>query len=81
MNTIKKNAGLIWIALGPLMVAFMFWQAFEKIAIATGGIAKTNTLLQWTIILIIFTPICAGLTLFGWYAWKGEFKKKPATSE
>jgi len=75
MNEVKKYAGLIWIVLGPLMVVFMAWQAIEKIAIATEGIAKTNTLLQWSIILLIFIPICAGLSLFGWYAWKNEFKE------
>lgn len=75
MNEVKKYAGLIWIVLGPLMVVFMAWQAIEKIAIATEGIVKTNTILQWSIILLIFIPICAGLSLFGWYAWKNEFKE------
>ncbi len=78
MNEVKKNAGLIWMVLGPLMVVFMAWQAMGKIASATEGIAKTNTILQWSIILMIFIPICAGLFLFGWYAWKNEFKEKVA---
>lgn len=75
MNEVKKYAGLIWMVLGPLMIVFMAWQAIEKISIAAEGIAKTNTMLQWTIILVIFIPICMGLSLFGWYAWKNEFKK------
>ena len=81
MNTIKKYAGILWMVIGPVMVAFMFWQAFEKISIAAEGIAKTNTILQWSIILLIFTPICAGLSLFGWFAWKNEFKKSQETFE
>jgi hypothetical protein len=80
MDVLKKYMGLFWMALGPLMIVFMAWQAIEKISMAAAGIAKTNTMLQWTIILIIFIPICLGLSLFGWYAWKNEFKEKGSSA-
>ncbi|MNY83286.1 hypothetical protein D3C86_2259550 [compost metagenome] len=55
----------------------MFMQAFEKIGLAEEGVHKTNTALQWGIILFIFIPISAGLVIFGYYAWKGEYDNLP----
>lgn len=81
MNTIKRILGVVWIVLAPVMVIFMFSQASEKVAAAAEGIARTNTLLQWAIILIIFLPICAGLIIFGLYALKGEYDHLPESSE
>ena len=34
---------------------------------------QSNVILQWVIILLIFTPICVGLFIFGTYASKGEY--------
>ncbi|WP_439554804.1 DUF6814 family protein [Dyadobacter sp.] len=42
--------------------------------------ARTNTTLQWFIIILIFIPICAGLVIFGYYAWKGEYDHLPESS-
>ncbi|MCU0423812.1 MAG: hypothetical protein MUC81_13480 [Bacteroidia bacterium] len=81
MNTIKKLLGVVWLALAPLLVGFMFMQAADKISKAADGIVKTNTTLQWVIILIIFLPICAGLAVFGFYALKGEYSHLPENSE
>ncbi|MCU0441324.1 MAG: hypothetical protein MUE96_02925 [Bacteroidia bacterium] len=81
MNTIKRILGVVWIVLAPVLVIFMFSQASEKVAAAAEGIARTNTLLQWAIILIIFLPICAGLVIFGLYALKGEYDHLPESSE
>ena len=80
MNALKKYLGLVWILAGPVLVAFMFWQAINKISAAAPGLAKTNTILQWSIILLVFIPICLGLMLFGWYAWKGEYNTLPEDS-
>lgn len=77
MNAIKKALGLVWIILGPASIIFMFMQAFEKIGLAEEGVHKTNTALQWGIILFIFIPISAGLVIFGFYAMKGEYDKLP----
>ncbi|ACU06417.1 MULTISPECIES: DUF6814 family protein [Pedobacter] len=77
MNGLKKALGLLWIILGPVSIIFMFMQAFEKVGLAEEGVHKTNTALQWGIILFIFIPISAGLVIFGWYALKGEYDKLP----
>ena len=81
MNNVKKFLGLIWMLAGPVIIIFLIQQALEKIAAATVGIARTNTSLQWGIIILIFIPICAGLVIFGYYAWKGEYDQLPESSE
>jgi ABC-type molybdate transport system permease subunit len=81
MNAVKRFLGLIWIALAPVLMWLMASQAIEKIGKATEGIAKTNTTLQWAIILMIFIPVCAGLSMFGWYALKGEYDHLPLSSK
>ena len=63
--------------LGPASIIFMFIQAMEKVGLAAEGVAKTNTALQWGIILFIFIPISAGLVIFGYYAYKGEYDQLP----
>lgn len=78
MNGIKRALGLLWIIIGPLAMVLMFMQAIEKIGLATEGAAKTNTALQWGIILFIFIPIAIGLVIFGWYALKGEYDRLPS---
>ncbi|MES2829029.1 MAG: hypothetical protein V4687_12775 [Bacteroidota bacterium] len=77
MNSIKKILGLLWMILGPASIILMFIQAMEKIGLAPEGVAKTNTALQWGIILFIFIPISAGLVIFGYYAFKGEYDQLP----
>ncbi|SEI61707.1 hypothetical protein SAMN04487995_1676 [Dyadobacter koreensis] len=81
MNALKRILGILWIVLGPTIIIFLVMQAIEKIAAATEGIARTNTTLQWSIIIIIFIPICAGLMIFGYYALKGEYDRLPQNSE
>ena len=77
MNALKKILGLVWMILGPASIIFMFIQALDKVGLAPEGVAKTNTALQWGIILFIFIPISAGLVIFGYYAFKGEYDKLP----
>lgn len=74
MNGIKKYLGLIWICLGPIAMIFLVLQAIEKIGLTHTDIERTNTALQWGIILIIFFPISLGLMIFGYYAYKNEFE-------
>lgn len=78
MNGLKRALGLLWILLGPAAIIMMFMQAIEKTRLAAEGAAKTNTALQWGIILFIFIPIGAGLVIFGWYALKGEYDHLPS---
>ena len=80
MNAIKKLLGIIWMALAPSAVYFMFSQASVKISEAAEGVAKTNTALQWSIILFIFIPVCAGLFVFGLYSVQGEYDHLPEHS-
>lgn len=81
MSALKKILGLVWMLLGPVIIIFLFMQASDKIAEAAEGIARTNTTLQWSIIILIFIPICTGLVIFGNYAWKGEYDHLPESSE
>ena len=69
--------GIVWILLGPAAIIFLFMQAAQKINLAAEGAARTNTALQWGIILFVFIPISAGLVIFGYYALKGEYDKLP----
>jgi len=73
VNKLKQSLGIVWMLLSPVLVIFMVYQAYLKVNLAAEGIPRTNTLLQWVIILIVFIPICAGLFLFGKYAMANEF--------
>ncbi|MDQ3276834.1 MAG: hypothetical protein M3Q06_00815 [Bacteroidota bacterium] len=73
MNQLKRFLGLIWMVLGPIAIAILVWGAANNInPLGTGDINKP---LPWIIIIAIFTPIAIGLTIFGWYAWKGEYDR------
>ncbi|NTE05524.1 hypothetical protein G6M26_25590 [Agrobacterium tumefaciens] len=73
MRTVKKFLGLVWMVLGPLAMGFLLIQALDKVGLAHSDMERTNTILQWGIILFIFFPISIGLMIFGYYAWKGEY--------
>jgi hypothetical protein len=79
MNTIKKVLGLVWMALSPAIIWFLASQAIQKIGAAT-ELTKSNVTLQWVIILTIFTPICVGFFIFGYYGIKGEYDRLPESS-
>lgn len=81
MNKLKKILGIVWMILGPLAMTFLFIQAVEKIGLTHTPIERTNTILQWGIILFIFAPISLGLMIFGFYAWRGEYEKLPESSK
>jgi len=34
-----------------------------------------DTKIQWSVFVVVAIPIAIGLVIFGWYAWKGEYKK------
>lgn len=77
MNKLKKALGIVWMLLAPVSIIFLLLQAIEKVGLAAEGVDKTNTALQWGIILFIFIPISAGLVIFGYYAMKGEYDQLP----
>jgi hypothetical protein len=70
MDKIKRLLGYIWIVLGPLAIITLLWGAITNINAGDKDIHKP---LPWVIIISIFTPIAMGLTIFGWYAIKGEY--------
>ena len=80
MNTIKQILGLVWMFLAPAIIWFLASQAIQKIAGAT-TLTRSNVTLQWVIILTIFTPICIGFFIFGFYAFKGEYDQLPVSSK
>lgn len=87
MNTIKRYLGIVWMILGPSVILFMLQQAFEKVGIAyqkvnilTDEVQKSialgdahNTILQWSIIILVFVPIAIGMVIFGKYCFNGEY--------
>ena len=80
MNAVKKFLGIIWMLLAPAIVGFLFWQAGDKVSKATEA-TRSNITLQWSIILIIFIPICLGLLIFGYYSFKGYYDHLPESSQ
>jgi len=80
MNIIKKILGLVWMFLAPAIIWFLASQAIHKIAVAT-SLTRANVTLQWVIILTIFTPICIGFFIFGYYAFKGEYDQLSVSSK
>ena len=74
MNSIKRILGIIWIALGPLMLFYLIRTGASEIAKKPA----TDTKIQWTVFIAVFIPIAVGLVLFGYYALKGEYDKEGA---
>ena len=57
--------------LGPAVILFLAISAAQNIGgSSTSDISKP---VPWLIIIFIFTPIAAGLVVFGWFAYKGEY--------
>ena len=70
MNDLKKYLGIVWMLMGPAAIAFLIWQASQKLSPPN---ATTDEWVQWSIIIFIFSPIAVGLIIFGWYAWTKEY--------
>lgn len=70
MDKIKRLLGLVWMALGPVVMAILIYSAFQNIGKGKGDISNP---LPWAIIIIVFVPVAIGMTIFGRYAWKGEY--------
>jgi hypothetical protein len=76
MNTIKKWLGIVWILLGPIAIFYLIKTAATEIAKDPG----TNTIIQWSVFVIIFIPIAIGIMIFGYYALTGEYDRLPENS-
>ena len=90
MNTIKKYLGIVWIILGIGALVIFLMQIIKIMQKATAKIAaetnlvqiakleteKANSLMQWSILFIVFTIIIIGFIIFGKYALDGAYSKK-----
>lgn len=77
-GALKKIMGIVWMLIAPGVIYMLLSGAISNIGQGTNDINKP---VPWIIIIAIFTPIAIGLFIFGWYAWKGEYKKLPNNSE
>jgi len=75
MNQLKRILGILWMLIGPVLFFILIKSAVHNIN--TNGKGDINKPLPWIIIITIFAPIAAGLVVFGWYAFKGEYDKLP----
>ena len=57
--------------LGPAVIVALIIAAVYSIDPA--GKSDINKPLPWMIVISVFTPIAIGFSIFGWYAWKGEY--------
>jgi heme/copper-type cytochrome/quinol oxidase subunit 2 len=73
MGIIKKVVGFLCMLLAPTAAYLLTSEGLKKIAAAAAD-QKTNATTQWSILILIFLPVMAGLLIFGWYAVKGEFE-------
>jgi hypothetical protein len=78
MKHFKRGMGVLWMLIGPAVIVFLFAGAIHNIDAA--GTKDINNPVPWIIIITIFSPIAAGLMIFGYYALKGEYDKIPTSS-
>ena len=71
MNQVKRFLGLLWVLIGPIVFILLVISAIQNIN--SSGKGDISNPIPWIIILAIFAPIAIGLTIFGWYSWKGEY--------
>jgi len=69
MNLLKKALGIVWIALGPLILFYLIKTGASEMARKPG----IDTKIQWGVFIGIFIPIAVGIVLFGYYALRGEY--------
>jgi hypothetical protein len=77
MNSIKKFFGIIWIILGAGTYGMLVKTAITQISLKP----TTDTIVQWSIFVIIFLPITIGFLIFGWLAFKGAYDHLPSSSD
>ena len=79
MNQVKRIMGVLWMLIAPMVIYFLVMGAIHNIN--SNGVKDINKPVPWIIIIGIFTPIALGLFIFGYYAFKGEYNKLPASSD
>jgi uncharacterized membrane protein HdeD (DUF308 family) len=73
MGIIKRIVGVLCMVLAPVAAYLLANEGIKKIASAAAD-QKTNATTQWSILVLVFLPVMAGLFIFGMYAAKGEFE-------
>ncbi len=63
--------------LGPGAIALLGWRAVVEI----GEKPTQENWIFWVIIITIFLPIAVGISIFGFYCWKGYYQHLPTNSE
>lgn len=71
MKKIKRVLGLLWMIIGPIFFILLVISAFQNIQ--QDGSGDISNPVPWIIIITVSAPIAIGLTIFGWYSWKGEY--------
>ena len=71
MDKLKRYLGIVWMITGPVALYLLISSAVENIDVQ--GKADINNPIPWIIIIVVFTPVAVGLSIFGYYAWKGEY--------
>jgi hypothetical protein len=75
MDKLKRYLGIIWMLIGPVLFIMLVISAVNNInGHAKGDISNP---VPWMIILAIFLPIAIGLSIFGWYAFTGNYDRIP----
>jgi hypothetical protein len=73
MDKLRQYLGLIWMFIGPVLFIMLLISAIDNINSNVKG--DISNPIPWIIILGIFLPIAIGLSIFGWYAFKGDYNK------
>lgn len=73
MNRIKRYAGILWMIIGPVAMYYLIKTAAHEIT----SKPSIDTKIQWGVFVVVFLPICAGLVIFGYYAFNGEYDQLP----
>ena len=71
MDKLKQFLGILWMLVGPVAFILLIISAVKNINSSNQG--DISNPIPWIIIISIFAPIAIGLTIFGWYACKGEY--------
>jgi len=76
MNSVKRFLGIVWMLVGPVVFIMLVISAVNNIYGDTNGqvLGDISNPVPWIIILAIFLPIAIGLSLFGWYVYKGDYE-------
>jgi hypothetical protein len=76
MNSVKRFLGIVWMLVGPVVFIMLVISAVNNIYGETNGkvLGDISNPVPWIIILAIFLPIAIGLSIFGWYVYKGDYE-------